>query len=111
MATIADTFNQIPKLQDRIAKLLSRANPLDAEFLTEAANFTSVLYFGLLSHACLDNPVVKSTLAFPKIPEVEKYNELFQNALLLCELIRWQNIGGIFCVWVTLRKVYISPTR
>lgn len=100
MATIADTLNDLPPLQTRIQGLFDVEEPLDRQFLGDVMNFTSVYYFSLLSHACLDDPHLKQANS----PIAKKYYELFANPTMLEEYIRWQNIGGLFSIWVTFEK-------
>lgn len=107
MATIADTLNEIPKLQSRVEALLTDPNALDRVFLTEVMNFTSVYYFGLLSHACMDDAVIRKILASGKFPKAKKYYELFVDPMMLDEYVRWQNIGGIFSLWVIFEKFIV----
>ena len=57
VVTIADTLNDIEKLQDVIADTVKLHRGLsDNQFIHDLMNFTTIYYFSMLSHATLDKP-------------------------------------------------------
>ena len=58
MTTIADTLNDIQKLQDEMSSKLKGYKGLresaDTTFIRNLMNFTTIYFFELLAHAVLD---------------------------------------------------------
>jgi hypothetical protein len=105
MATIRDTLKEIPLLQGQIEQEMDAPETLDSAFLLDLMNYTSVYYFDLLGHACMEQ--VRARLRGPLPNFLKIYYSNFDNPTMLEEYIRWQNIGGLFIVWVTFEKFII----
>ena len=96
MATIADTLNDIQKIQ----KEFEIAGNNDG-LVKDLMNFTTVVFFDYLSHSVLENV---RHLDFSLIPGGSKYYELFESEGLLNEYIRINNIGHFSVVWNAYEK-------
>ena len=106
MATIADTLNDIQKLQ---AEMLSRQIEgkviADHTFISDLMNFTTVYFFHLLSHATLDALITQIEPIHH--PYSDKYYAMYRQSGVLQELIRIDNISGIFVLW-NIYELYID---
>ena len=109
MAKIADTLNDIQKLQDLMSERVNDCRELsDGRFIRDLMNFTTVYFFSLLSHATLD--ALRDRLSpFPH-PYAEKYYSMYKQNGLLQEFIRLDNISGVFVLW-NIFEQYIDRTR
>ena len=75
MATIAETLNDIQKLQDEMSAKLKNCEELaDSVFIRDLMNFTSVYFFGLLAHTTLD--ALRDFLQPLRHPYADKYYSL-----------------------------------
>lgn len=97
MATIQDTLREIETLQLTISKYLKDSTIKNCNFVSNLFNFTTIYYFELSAHACLD--IFKSSFKKDINPLIKKYYSLSKDKDLLEEYIRWINIGGLFCIW------------
>jgi hypothetical protein len=102
MATILNTLKEIPRLHTEIQQELESSDPLDPDFLRDLMNFTSVYYFDLLAHACMD--ALRKQVNTLQCSGFQKYFELSSQEEMLHEYIRWQNIGGLFSVWAMFER-------
>jgi hypothetical protein len=102
MATILDTLKKIPMLQAEIEQELESSGSLDSDFLRDLMSFTSVYYFDLLAHACMD--ALHKQINTLQASAFQKYFELLSQDKMLHEYIRWQNIGGLFSVWAMFER-------
>ena len=109
MTTIRDTLKEIPRLQAEIMQELESSDPLDPDFLRDLMNFTSVYYFDLLAHACMDTQRRQGNTL--KGSTFRKYFELSSQEEMLHEYIRWQNIGGLFSVWAVFERFILRQHR
>lgn len=104
MATIADTLNEIEKIQEEF-KIIGN----DESLIKELMSFTTVFYFEYLSHAVLDN---SRHIDLSGVKGATKYYELFANETVLSEHVRSNNIGQLSLVWNAyekyLRKKYFE---
>ena len=96
MATIADTLNDIQKIQKEF-----KISENDDSLVKDLMNFTTVIFFDYLSHSVLDNV---RHFDFSQIPGGPKYFELFESDGLLLEYIRINNIGHFSVVWNAYEK-------
>ncbi len=109
MAKIADTLNDIQKLQDTMSdKIDDRMGFSDSGFIRDLMTFTTIYLFSLLSHATLD--VLKDRILPSRHPYADKYYSMYKQRGLLQELIRLDNITGVFLLWNIFEK-YIDSTR
>ena len=109
MATIADTLNGIQKLQHAISSKINECSELEnSAFVSDLMNFTTAYFFGLLSHATLD--ALRDRLIPVCHPYADKYYSLYKEAGLLQEVIRSDNVSGMFVLWNIFEK-YIDTTR
>lgn len=98
MATIADTLNDIQKLQGAICDKIKDCPKLaDRGFICDLMNFTTVHFFGLLSHTTLN--ALRDRLVPISHPYADKYYSLYSQNGLLQQLIRMDNISGMFVLW------------
>lgn len=109
MATIADTLNDIQKLQaDMSSEFEERIEFANSEFVRDLMSFTTTYFFGLLSHATLD--ALRTHLAPIRHRYAEKYYSMYREGGLLQELIRWDNVSGTFVLWNIFER-QIDRTR
>lgn len=109
MATIADTLNDIQTLQDEMSsRRIEEKACADRAFITDLMNFTSVYFFGLLSHATLD--ALRTPIEPIHHPYAEKYYAMFRQSGVLQELVRLDNISGTFVLWNIYEK-YIDKVH
>ena len=98
MATIADTLNDIQKLQDGMSAKCKACEALaDSKFIHDLMNFTTVYFFALLAHATLD--ALRDCLQPLRHPYVDKYYSMYRQSSVLGELVRLDNISGMFLLW------------
>ena len=103
MATIADTLNDIQKLQDEMSSRRTEGKACaDYAFITNLMNFTTVYFFGLLSHATLD--ALKTQFGTVHHPYAKKYYAMCRQSGVLQELVRFDNISGSFVLWNIFEK-------
>ena len=97
MASIEDTLKEIGKLQDQITREFESSDCFDPEFCTEIMNYSSVYFYDLLAHSCMD--LLKSQSPASSLPGA--YQHYFTNVTpeIMHEIIRFQNISGLFIVW------------
>ena len=109
MATIADTLNDIQKLQDEMSSWRIEGKALaDRAFITELMNFTTVHFLELLSHATLDS--LRARIEPIHHPYAEKYYAMYRQGGVLQELVRFHNISGTFVLW-NIYEQYIDKVR
>ena len=109
MATIADTLNDIQKLQNAISSKIDNCEELAGDmFVQDLMNFTTIYFFSLLSHATLDT--LKVSIQPIHHPYADKYYSMYEEKGVLQELIRWDNISGIFLLWNIFEK-HVDKTR
>ena len=109
MATIADTLNDIQKLQDEMSsRRIEGKASADRAFITELMNFTTVHFLELLSHATLD--ALRARIEPIHHPYAEKYYAMYRQGGVLQELVRFHNISGTFVLWNIYEK-YIDKVR
>ena len=109
MTNIADTLNDIQKLQDSMSERINDCRELsESRFISDLMNFTTVYFFSLLSHATLD--ALRDRLLPIRHPYADKYYSMYEQKGLLQELIRFDNISGVFLLWNIFEK-YIDRTR
>ena len=109
MATIADTLNEIQQLQHTMSeKVLECRELAHSRFIHDLMNFTTVYFFSLLSHATLDS--LRGHILPIRHPYSEKYYAMYTQRGLLGELIRFDNISGMFLLWNIFEK-YINRNR
>lgn len=98
MATIADTLNDIQKLQEEISsKRMESKECSDSPFTRDLMNFTTIYFFELLAHTTLD--ALRTRLESIHHPYADKYYSMYKESGVLQELIRLNNISGIFVLW------------
>ena len=98
MATIADTLNDIQKLQEEISsKRTERKECADSTFVNALMNFTTVYFFELLAHTTLD--AIRTQIEPIHHPYADKYYSMYRESGVLQELIRNDNISGTFVLW------------
>ena len=98
MATIADTLNDIQNLQNQMScKLKHCAGLVDRMFIRDLMNFTTTYFFALLAHVTLD--AMKDYLRPHRHPYVDKYYSMYNKSGVLEELVRLDNISGMFLLW------------
>ena len=98
MATIADTLNDIQKLQEEISsKRMESKECSNSTFTRDLMNFTTICFFELLAHTTLD--ALRSQLEPIRHPYADKYYSMYKESGVLQELIRLNNISGIFVLW------------
>ena len=98
MATIADTLNDIQKLQDEMSfRRIEGKAIADSTFISDLMNFTTVHFLELLSHATLD--ALRTQIEPIHHPYADKYYAMYRQSGVLEELIRIDNISGIFVLW------------
>ena len=74
MAIIADTLNDIQKLQDEMSVKFKDCEELaDSMFICDLMNFTTVYFFELLAHATLD--ALRDCLQPVRHPYSDKYSQ------------------------------------
>lgn len=110
MATIADTLNDIQKLQNDISRKLENSAELESsKFVRDLMNFTTVQFFTLLSHAALD--VTRAAVNRGSChPYAERYYSMFRQPGVLEEFIRSQNVAGMFLLW-NIFEQYVDRRR
>ena len=109
MATIADTLNDIQKLQEAMSvKIHGCMKPADTEFIRSLTNFTTIYFFGLLSQATLD--ALKDRISSIRHSYADKYYSMYKQRGLLEELIRLDNVSGMFVLW-NIFEQYVDGTR
>ena len=109
MATIADTLNDIQKLQKVMSiRCKEFENRTNDRFVHDLMNFTTIYFFSLFSHATLDS--LRDRLQPISHPYADKYYSMYKQTDLLQELIRLDNISGMFLLWNILEQ-YIERTR
>lgn len=109
MATIADTLNDIQKLQGEMSSRRIEGKALaDDTFVTELMNFTTVHFFELLSHATLD--ALRTRIEPIHHPYADKYYAMYRRSGVLQELVRFDNISGTFVLW-NIHEKYIDKVH
>ena len=109
MATIADTLNDIQKLQDAMSVKIHDCRELaDTVFVRDLMNFTTIYFFSLLSHATLN--ALKDRILSIRHSYADKYYSMYKQRGLLQELIRLDNISGMFVLW-NIFEQYVNGTR
>lgn len=109
MATVADTLNEIQRLQAAVADRSGPwSKPADLEFVRDLSNFTTTYFFGLLSHATLD--AVRGHIESIRNPYADKYYSMYRQRGLLQELIRLDNVSGVFVLWNIFER-HVDRTR
>ena len=98
MATIADTLNDIQRIQDEISsKKIECETWAGSTLPRDLMNFTTIYFFDLLAHATLD--ALRSQLEAIRHPYADKYYSMYREEGLLQELVRKENISGTFVLW------------
>ena len=98
MATIADTLNDIQKLQDEMSSKRMEGNEcVNSRFIGDLTNFTTVYFFELLAHASLD--ALRAQVEPIHHPYADKYYSMYGQSGVLQELVRINNISGTFVLW------------
>ena len=90
------------------AKVHGRRKPAETAFVRALMNFTTIYFFGLLSHATLD--ALRDPISSIRHVYADKYYSLYKERGLLQELIRLDNVSGMFVLWNILEQ-YIDGTR
>ena len=82
MATVADTLNDIQKLQDAMTgKFHDCKEPSETAFVRDLMNFTTIYFFNLLSHATLD--ALQDRIVPFRHPYADKYYLMYRQSGLL----------------------------
>lgn len=98
MATIADTLNDIQRFQDEISsKEIECGTWAGSTLPRDLMNFTTIYFFDLLSQATLD--ALRYQLESIRHPYADKYYSMYREEGLLHELVRKDNISGMFVLW------------
>ena len=98
MSTIADTLNDIQKIQQEMqAGLEDEAIGQTDEFIREALEFTTVYFFQLCAHTVLET--LRGPVAAQNHPYAEKYYSLFDQAGVLERYVYWSHHAGILSFW------------
>ena len=71
-------------------------------------NYTTIYFFGLLSHATLD--ALKDHISSIRHSYADKCFSLYEQKGLLQELIRLDNVSGMFVLW-NIFEQYVDGTR
>lgn len=109
MATIADTLNDIQKLQNEVFSYCKNHEELEnCAFVRDLMNFTTIHFFQLLAHTTLDS--VRDNIRPLRHPYAEKYYSLYEQDSILEEFIRFDNISGMFILW-NLFERYVDTKR
>lgn len=102
MATINETLEAIPELQIELSKEVG-GQTLDSHFLNEINNFIGIYYFDLLAHACMDS--LGDDISRGKYPSsFVAYRNISIQDDAYKELIRINNIGGLFLIWAKFEQ-------
>lgn len=102
MASINDTLEEIPKLQEEISKEI-RSGTLDERFLYDLHNLIGVYYFDLLAHACMDS--LSREIDKGKYPSsFQAYNNIARQKHAYQEVIKLNNIGALFTIWAKFEQ-------
>ena len=112
MTTIADTLNDIQKLQDEMSSKLKDykgfREPADTKFIRDLMNFTTIYFFELLAHAALD--ALRDRLQPIGHPYADKYYSMYRESGVLKEFVRLNNISGMFLLW-NIFEQYVDKKR
>ena len=98
MSTIADTLNDIQKVQFEMQAALDNGaiSPND-RFIGELFGFTTSYFFQLCAHTVLDT--LRDPVSAQGHPYAEKYYSLFDQAGVLETYILWLNHSGLLSLW------------
>ena len=98
MSTIADTLNDIQKIQGEMqAGLEDGVIGQNDEFIREVLELTTVYFFELCAHTVLDT--LRGLVTAQRHPYAEKYYSLFDQAGVLDRYIYWSHHSGLLSFW------------
>lgn len=98
MATVADTLNDIQRFQNEVSsKKMEYETWAGSTLPRDLMNFTTIYFFDLLAHATLD--ALRSQPEAIRHPYADKYYSMYREQGLLQELVRKDNVSGMFVLW------------
>ena len=110
MSTIADTLNDIQRIQAEMqAALENRQIDLYDKFIQEVFSFTTAYFFQLCSHTVLDT--LRSAVAAQDHPYADKYYSLFDQPGVMDSYISWSNHSGLLSLWNIFERYIEQKTE
>lgn len=102
MATISETLQEIPIIQENISNEIENGT-LDDIFLNQISNIIGVYYFNLLAHTCMN--LISLEIKKGNFPHAfELYNDLAEQSFAYEEMIKQDSISNLFIIWAKFEQ-------